>query len=583
MSAKRKTAFEVSLNRKGVRPHEPGAVLILRAEQKRHAFAVGLIGREQCRRRAAHTETSRSHRHPDRCGRTETSRRSASCVSRISLIAAVTRGRGASVHTRPIRRMARSSADSGSAASSHWRARRRLSADLRLSATGQRIRLQPAGGDRRMADHAVFRGRTVETIPEPSSIRHLPGDDPMRHGRGHRVETDGLRGERHQSVARSQRFAANCRIAGHHPRHVALEERQDVVGILAGPHLVELDPLPSGGRRPPRPASRCGGMKCSLSSRGMLGAASSSRAMLLSTRLADRRCRLSRAGGISSRRGPLPRCGAVLFEDPDLGAIALVYRPIERRLVFGRPRVRIGAVVEQQFHRVGACRLRRDGVSSGGSSGTGRRCSRSRRRPVESSERPAAVGCHVAAAVRRSGSRASSLSRSGTPSLAGHNAPAPTRRATGASAPGSRPLSTRNRTTSTSADRTASANAVAPARILRADVGASIEEQPQHVDRSRVAGGDQQRRPPGLRPRIHVRSACEENPDLLLVWHRPHQRRRARGAGPIRVGTVVEQELQGPCVTEQCRSHEHRHTVGIGHVRIRATVQHTIDVTGAPR
>ena len=45
MSPERKSAFEVSLHRERVRPHEPGAILILRAEQERDAFAVGVVGR----------------------------------------------------------------------------------------------------------------------------------------------------------------------------------------------------------------------------------------------------------------------------------------------------------------------------------------------------------------------------------------------------------------------------------------------------------------------------------------------------------------------------------------------------------
>ena len=49
MSAERKSALEVPLHREGVGLHEPGAVLILRAEQERHAFAVRLVGRGHAR------------------------------------------------------------------------------------------------------------------------------------------------------------------------------------------------------------------------------------------------------------------------------------------------------------------------------------------------------------------------------------------------------------------------------------------------------------------------------------------------------------------------------------------------------
>ena len=47
------------------------------------------------------------------------------------------------------------------------------------------------------------------------------------------VERMPFRGQRHLRVARGQRFAADGRIAQHHPRRIGLEERQDVVEILA--------------------------------------------------------------------------------------------------------------------------------------------------------------------------------------------------------------------------------------------------------------------------------------------------------------------------------------------------------------
>ncbi len=52
---------------------------------------------------------------------------------------------------------------------------------------------------------------------------------------------------------------------------------------------------------------------------------------------------------------------AVLFQYLDLRSVALVDRPIERRFTFRRPGVRVGAVVEQQLHRIRPIRFRGDG------------------------------------------------------------------------------------------------------------------------------------------------------------------------------------------------------------------------------
>lgn len=71
----------------------------------------------------------------------------------------------------------------------------------------------------------------------------MPGEQPMGHGARHPVERMPFRGKRHLRVARGQRFAADRRIPEHHPRRVGLEERQDVVEILARPNLVDLDPF----------------------------------------------------------------------------------------------------------------------------------------------------------------------------------------------------------------------------------------------------------------------------------------------------------------------------------------------------
>ena len=45
MPSEGKSAFEVPLDRKRVRLHEPRAVLILAAEQERDAFAIRRVGR----------------------------------------------------------------------------------------------------------------------------------------------------------------------------------------------------------------------------------------------------------------------------------------------------------------------------------------------------------------------------------------------------------------------------------------------------------------------------------------------------------------------------------------------------------
>ena len=58
--------------------------------------------------------------------------------------------------------------------------------------------------------------------------------------------------QRFKELFRGERFAADSRVSGHHPRHRALEKRHNIVGRLAGPHLVEPDALPPGGCGRPR-------------------------------------------------------------------------------------------------------------------------------------------------------------------------------------------------------------------------------------------------------------------------------------------------------------------------------------------
>ena len=125
--AKGKPAFEVALHGKRVRSDEPGAVLILRAEQKCHAFPIGLVRRSDAR------DVQRIQRQTGGVGvglRAAELRPAAARFLRLanSSYSSRTSDRAASVHTRPIRRMARSSAEAGFAASSHWRARRRVCA-----------------------------------------------------------------------------------------------------------------------------------------------------------------------------------------------------------------------------------------------------------------------------------------------------------------------------------------------------------------------------------------------------------------------------------------------------------------------
>ena len=106
MPAERKPAFEVSLHRKRVGLHEPGAVLILacRAGTPRPS---GTRRRSAGRRpRAARRARGPWHTHRATVRANCDQPPPASCRSRISLMAAATRGRGASVQTRPIRRIA---------------------------------------------------------------------------------------------------------------------------------------------------------------------------------------------------------------------------------------------------------------------------------------------------------------------------------------------------------------------------------------------------------------------------------------------------------------------------------------------
>src|SRR4029077_18132859 len=124
------------------------------------------------------------------------------------------------------------------------------------------------------------------------------------------------------------------------------EKRQHVVEILAGPYLIDLDALSSGGRSGNRRqgvvvTGNAGRLFPELWSdvehSGDASGHGDSR--IGDTAFRGRRDLLAPRTIASSR--------AVLFQHLDLRAVALVDRPIERRFTFRRPGVRVGAVFEQ--------------------------------------------------------------------------------------------------------------------------------------------------------------------------------------------------------------------------------------------
>ena len=192
------------------------------------------------------------------------------------------------------------------------------------------------------------------------------------------------------------------------------------------------------------------------------GATSMSRVRLLVSAAARVGCA---AGGgrrdLLAPRPPAARC-AELLEHLNLRAIALVDRPVERPLTLGGLGVRVGAFLEQQLQGVGALGFRRDGVHE---------------------RRPRVLGrqarVHICSSLDPAGHEIHGLpGRGGTQQILGgtrclrqqctrrsanrcERGPLAARLASALSDPDR--FSTRKRTTSTSADRTASASAVAPA------------------------------------------------------------------------------------------------------------------------
>ena len=125
----------------------------------------------------------------------------------------------------------------------------------------------------------------------------------------------------------------------------------------------------------------------------------------------------------------------------------------------------------------------------------------------------------------------------------------------------------------------ASDSAVEPARSCARRSAPRIEKQPQQVDRSRVRGGDEQRRPLRLRARIHIGAVCDEKPDLVHVGHGPQQRGGASRADPIRVGAVFEQDVHHLGVRKHGGGHQRRDAVSIDGVGVGAGAKQPLDVT----
>ena len=288
-------------------------------------------------------------------------------------------------------------------------------------------------------------------------------------------------------------------------------------------------------------------------------------------------------GGIGFAPRTVAALRAVLFQHRDLGAIALVDRPIEGGLAFRHPGVRIGAAIEQQLDRVGALRLGRDGVHQRGS-------------PVL--RRRARAGVHIGPEVEPPGDPIGGLPRrrraqeilgrrrgfreekvgGGQVVASQANAPRRRRQRGRIQSSGHQKLydvdiggadGERQRRRSSS--------------ILRPEVCPAVEKQLQQVDRARIRGGHEQRRPVRLRARIDVGAMCDQQPDLVDVRHRPQQRGGASRAGPIRVGAVLEQDLHHPGVREHGGGHQRRDPVGIDGVGVGAGAKQPLGVTdGSP-
>ena len=79
-------------------------------------------------------------------------------------------------------------------------------------------------------------------------------------------------------------------------------------------------------------------------------------------------------------------------------------------------------------------------------------------------------------------------------------------------------------------------------RVLRADVGALGNQQPDDRRGSFAHRGDEQRRAPLLARERRLRAAVEQQPDLRDVGRRHHQRRRPERVLRVDVGALVEQD-----------------------------------------
>ncbi len=125
------------------------------------------------------------------------------------------------------------------------------------------------------------------------------------------------------------------------------------------------------------------------------------------------------------------------------------------------------------------------------------------------------------------------------------------------------------------------AQGVHPALVLGMDIGALVEQQPQDVHRSGIAGGDEQRRAPEIGgPRIDIGAVLDQQFHFREIGDGPHQGRRASRIRDVGIRAAVEQQLHGIRVPVQGRRHQRRRAVGVARIRAQAVIEQALDRRG---
>ena len=185
MPAEREPALEVPLHGKRVRAHEPRAVLILRAQQERDAFAVRRIGRRNA------GDVQRVERKAGRVGvRIRSGELRPAAAGFLPIANRLDRLRDAGLRrawstrdpsdasrvprpTSAPRRAATAAPGAGSRSISVWR-------------PGSGYAVNPPAAIAVWLMTLYSERRAVEAVAEPAAVGHLPREHPVRHRRRHR-------------------------------------------------------------------------------------------------------------------------------------------------------------------------------------------------------------------------------------------------------------------------------------------------------------------------------------------------------------------------------------------------------------